>query len=81
VRCGGICRAALALRYPEYVVVFCGGFLWLYGICALAVSANATLAMQIKRVRLMIFPQCLTSLIKHRLFAEVALRVKLSVER
>ena len=56
VRCGTTCRTALWLRYPEYVVVLCGAFLWLYGICASAVSVIAKLPMQIKRLRLIISP-------------------------
>jgi len=50
VRCGAICGTALVPRYPEYVVVRCGGFLWLLGICAPAVSASAKIPIQTKRL-------------------------------
>ena len=64
VRLGATCRIVLVPRYPEYFVVLCGAFLWLVGICAPAISASATIPVKTKRALRMIYPGCLTSLIK-----------------
>ena len=56
MRLGTACRTVLVPRYPEYFVVLCGAFPWLFGICAPAISASATIPVQIKRALLIIAP-------------------------
>jgi hypothetical protein len=58
------------------VVGLCEAFLWLFGICALAVSERAKLAITIKTLRF-ITPSVSTSLIKPQSSGEVAPRPKL----
>src|SRR5215472_5207296 len=55
VRCGPACRRPFALRYASYVDFLRALFLCerLYGICASAVTAIATIPMQIKNPRFM----------------------------
>ena len=58
MRLGTACRTVLVPRYPEYFVVLCGAPLWLVGICAPAINANAAIPLQIKKARLIIYPRC-----------------------
>src|SRR5262249_48620114 len=51
VRCAGIRSTALVPLYAVSAVVLCGAFLYLYGVCALAVSARAKHAIQTKKFR------------------------------
>ena len=73
VRCGPACRRPLAPRYALYVDFLCGLFLCAtsYGICASAVTAIATIPMQLKNPRFMTSP-LLSSLIKHHTSIRVA---------